>query len=120
MDGGKWNMLFGRDEEMLAGFEFGADAAASSTVNYLPVSRNTVRAYFDGKREEAFKLQQQVLEVCTLFGPYGKLGQDVQKNIMRMAGLDMGPARLPQEDLPAASYEALKKTLESMGVLDHP
>lgn len=120
MDGGRWNMLFGRDEEMLAGFEYGADAAASSTVNYLPVSRNTVKAYFAGDRAEAFKLQQKVLETCSLFGPYGKEGHNVQKNIMRMAGLDVGPSRLPQEDLTEAEFAALKKTLEQMGVLDHP
>ena len=47
---------------------------------------------------------------------YFKFGRNVAtgKAIMRIAGLDCGPVRLPLVDLPKPQYDAMKKELDKI------
>jgi len=37
-----------------------------------------------------------------------------------MSGLDVGPSRLPKQDLPAADFMELEERLAGQGLLDRP
>jgi len=117
---GKYNMLFGRDEQALAAFDLGADAAVSSTVNYAPSLREAVQAYQSGDKALAWAKQAENARLCSLFGQFESQGKNVQKNIIKMSGMDVGPSRLPKRDLDAAEYEALKAQLVSLKMIDVP
>merc|ERR1712217_606702 len=93
--GGKYNMIYGRDEQALAAMDMGAEAAVSSTVNYAPSLRDAVQAYESGDMKTAWAKQAENAKLCSMFGQYGSEGKNVQKSILKMAGLDAGGSRLP-------------------------
>merc|ERR550514_2414750 len=51
--GGKYNMLFGRDEEALAALELGAATAVSSTIQFSPTLREALSLASKGDRDGA-------------------------------------------------------------------
>merc|ERR1711988_1184638 len=90
---GKYNMLYGRDEQLFAALQLGADTGVSSTIQYAPSLRDTWTLYKKGE-------------------------MNVQKNIMKMVGLDVGPSRLPKKDLPIERYSAFEKELTAGNLID--
>lgn len=115
---GKYNLLFGRDDKGLSALMLGADGVVSSTVNYSPTLRDVVSLYAKGDMAGAQVAQQRNADLCEAFGPYSTDARNSQKAIMRMAGVDVGPARLPYVDLSEEEYNALQKTLEAGNYLD--
>lgn len=111
----RWNMIYGRDEQLMAAVAFGADAMAGSTFNFLRYTQLTAQEAFAGNHAQAFANQLKVAEVCLLFANYP--GKNVQKAIMRMVGMDVGPPRLPKFDLDESEYVDLFNKLSSMNVL---
>merc|ERR1712113_1225374 len=96
--GGKYNMLYGRDEQALAAMEMGADAAVSSTINYAPSLREALHFWESGDKRRAYLKQAENSKLCSLFGQYEAQAKNVQKNIMKMVGMDVGRSRLPKRD----------------------
>merc|ERR1712045_716538 len=105
---GKYNMLYGRDEQALAAFEMGAEAAVSSTVNYAPSLREAIHLYELGEKRAAYEQQATNAKLCSMLGQYEKASKNVQKNIMKMVGIDAGPSRLPKLDLNNSELASLK------------
>ena len=91
---GKYNMLYGRDEQAVAALLLGAEAAVSSTIGYAPSLRNAVSLWRAGKQPEAVAQQKVNAELCSFFGAYESQAINVQKNIMAMVGMPVGPSRL--------------------------
>lgn len=116
---GKYNMLYGRDEQAFAALELGADAAVSSTVQYAPSLRQVVSLYAKGDKAGARAAQEVNAKLCTMFGDFAG-DQNIQKNIMKMTGMDVGPSRLPKRDLTAAEYAAFEKELRAADLIDKP
>jgi len=56
------------------------------------------------------------------YGPLADQGFTAEKALMKMAGFDVGPVRLPQLGLTRfpQAYQELKAKLVAMGVLDTP
>merc|ERR1712130_386889 len=108
---GKYNMLYGRDEQALAALDIGADAAVSSTVQYSPSLRQAIYLWSKGDKLGAKTAQEENARLCSLFGGYGPQAKNVQKNIMKMVGMDVGPSRLPYADLEAQEYSDLNALL---------
>merc|ERR1711998_713926 len=99
-------MLFGRDEMAISALDMYADAAVSSTVQYSRSLRDVISLYANGDRKGALAAQEVNAKLCTKFGRYaGDI--NVQKNIMKMAGMDVGPSRLPKRDLSEEEYKSL-------------
>lgn len=117
---GKYNMLFGRDEEALAAMSLGADAAVSSTVQYAPSLREALALYAKGEMAQAKAAQMTNAQLCSMFAPYETQAKNVQKNIMKMSGMDVGPSRLPKRDLEADEFEALRAKLTAGQLIDPP
>jgi N-acetylneuraminate lyase len=116
--GGKYNMLYGRDEQAIAALMLGAEAAVSSTIGYSPTLRKAVTLALAGKQAEAKAQQELNAKLCSFFGQYESLAMNVQKNIMRMVGMAVGPSRLPKRDLDDTTYKALETQLRDLDLLD--
>merc|ERR1712064_243675 len=115
---GKYNMLYGRDEQAVAALVLGADAAVSSTCQYAPSLRETMKLYEQGDMSGALKEQMTNAKLCSQFGQYETKAENVQKNIMKMVGMDVGPSRLPKRDLSSTEYADLEATLRQDKLID--
>merc|ERR1719261_2093942 len=103
-------MLYGRDEQLFAALELGADAGVSSTIQYAPSLRDVWSLWQKGDIAGSKKAQEINAKLCTTFGDFtGDL--NVQKNIMKMVGMDVGPSRLPKRDLKSTDHVAFEQTL---------
>merc|ERR1712066_31209 len=87
---GKYNMLYGRDEQLLAALELGADTGVSSTIQYAPSLRDVWSLYKKGDKVGARRSQAVNAKLCNTFGGF-EGDQNVQKNIIKMVGMDVGP-----------------------------
>lgn len=115
----KYNMLYGRDEQAFAALELGADAAVTSTAQYAPSLREMVALYKKGDKKGAKAKQEENAKLCSMFGDF-EGDQNIQKNIMKMAGLDVGPSRLPKRDLNPTEYAEFASQLHKAGLIDLP
>lgn len=115
-DGGRFDMLFGRDELLLAGLDAGAAGAIGSTYNYMaPLYLRLLAAWAAGDRPQAEQLQARATAIIDVMIRHG--GLPAGKRIMGLSGVDCGPVRPPLVNLSAAAVTELRGELESAG---HP
>ena len=113
-NGGHYDMLWGRDENMLAALALGSKGAVGSTFNYIaPLYTRLTEAFNNGDWEHARLLQVQSILMIQLLGKYG--GITVGKGYMKLAGLDCGGFRLPLTNMDAAQFERFKADVEETG-----
>jgi len=118
--GGRFNILFGRDELMLCSLVLGACGAVGSTFNYVAALYHKLIAAFDAGDIEAareYQLTSQRIIDAFVRAPGTPLG--AQKTIMKMIGLDVGPARPPQQNLTDTEYDGLRARLEEIGLFEY-
>jgi N-acetylneuraminate lyase len=105
---GKYNMLWGRDENMLPALALGTKAAVGSTYNYAaPLYNHLMEAFANGDLAKAQELQQQSIDMIRLLGKYG--GMATGKAYMKIIGMDCGTFRLPIKNLTALQMEAFRE-----------
>lgn len=105
---GKYNMLWGRDENMLPALALGTKAAVGSTYNYAaPLYNHLMEAFANGDLATAQELQQQSIDMIRLLGKYG--GMATGKAYMKIIGMDCGTFRLPIKNLTALQMEAFRE-----------
>lgn len=113
LDGGRYRILFGRDELYLAGLACGARGAVGSTYNFAaPLFHRLTAAFEQGDWECARRHQgalQEVVAVLTRFP-----GLAAQKHAMRRVGQDLGPVRAPARALSSADVDELDKALDAI------
>ena len=113
-EGGKFDVLFGRDEMLLASLVVGAKGAVGSTYNYLaPIFNRLLEAYRHGDLAKAEAEQVKANEVIAVMIRHG--GLPAAKVIMSFLGLDCGPVRLPLRSLTEVQTKALRDDLEKAG-----
>jgi len=101
----RYEILFGRDEILLAGLALGATGAVGSTYNFAaPLYHRIMRAFAAGKLAAARKEQERSMEFVQIMNRYG--GLPANKAMMKLAGVDCGPVRAP---LPRLDRDAEKK-----------
>lgn len=111
---GKYDMLWGRDENMLPALALGTKASVGSTFNYAaPLYYQLIDAFNNGDLKAANALQQQSIDMITLLGKYG--GIATGKAYMKLLGIDCGEFRLPVKNMNAEQFEAFKKDTEQIG-----
>ncbi|HVZ24495.1 MAG TPA: dihydrodipicolinate synthase family protein [Sediminibacterium sp.] len=111
---GKYDMLWGRDENMLSALAVGAKGAVGSTFNYAaPLYHRLIAAYEQGEMTAARKLQQQSIDMIRLLGKYG--GIAVGKAFMKLAGMVCGEFRLPVMNMTANDFERFKEDAMAVG-----
>lgn len=110
----KYDMLWGRDENMLPALSIGAKGAVGSTFNYAaPLYHELIGAFGRGDLKTASGLQQKSIDMIRLLGKYG--GIATGKAYMKLIGLDCGEFRLPVKNMSAANFELFKKDVSSLG-----
>lgn len=103
-ENGKYDLLWGRDENMLSALVLGCTGAVGSTYNYAaPLYHALIEAFNNGNLGEARKLQQLSVDMISLLGKYG--GIATGKAYMKYVGLDCGKFRSPVKNMPDEMYE---------------
>ncbi len=110
---GKYDLLWGRDENMLAALALGAKGSVGSTFNYAaPLYYRLIAAFENGDLEQARDLQQQSIDMIRLLGKYG--GIATGKAYMKLLGIDCGAFRLPVRNMSAAQFEKFSEEVEQL------
>jgi len=110
----KYDMLWGRDENMLAALALGAKGSVGSTFNYMaPVYHNLIRAFESGDLVAARKWQQKSIDLINLLGKYG--GIATGKAYMKLLGLDCGKFRLPVSNMADNRFNDFYNEASSLG-----
>ncbi len=109
----KYDMLWGRDENMLPALSLGTKASVGSTFNYAaPLYHQLIDAFHKGELVKAQELQQKSIDMIRLLGKYG--GIATGKAYMKLIGLDCGEFRLPVKNMNATDFEAFQKEVAAL------
>ena len=110
---GKYDMLWGRDENMLSALAVGAKGAVGSTFNYAaPLYYDLIDAFNNNNLKKAQALQLKSIDMITLLGKYGGIASG--KVYMKLIGLDCGEFRLPVKNMSSHQFELFKKDTEQI------
>ncbi len=110
---GYYDMLWGRDENMLSALAVGAKSAVGSTFNYAaPLYHQLIQSFDDNAFEKAKHLQQQSINMIRLLGKYG--GIATGKAYMKLVGLDCGEFRLPVKNMSSEQFAHFQKDVAAL------
>lgn len=111
---GKYDMLWGRDENTLPALSVGAKACVGSTFNYAaPLYLELISAFNNGDMEKAAICQQRSIDMIRLLGKYG--GIATGKAYMKLLGLNCGEFRLPVKNMNTEEFNQFTKDAKSIG-----
>ena len=114
LEGGRFEVLHGFDEILLAGLALGAETGVGSTYNYMaPVYLRIMECVRKGDLEEARRLQMISVEVVKIIIRHGG-GVRGGKAIMNLMGIECGTCRRPLTPWEDNELETLRKELESI------
>ena len=106
MSAGRWEILFGCDELLLAGYALGARGAVCSTYNFMaPLYHSLISAFDSGDLATARRLQAHSIRVIRLLQTFGYPA--ASKYLLNLYSLDLGPVRCPLHNLTSAQQQAL-------------
>jgi N-acetylneuraminate lyase len=109
----KYDMLWGRDENLLSALVLGTRGGVGSTFNYAaPLYYKMIDAFNNGNLETARKLQQKSINMIRLLGKYG--GIATGKAFMRYVGLDCGEFRLPLKNMSREDYRKFTEDVKAL------
>lgn len=115
LENGKFDILHGQDEALLAGLTLGAKAAIGTTYNFMaPVFNSIIEKFRKKQLEQALEIQKKANEVIAVMLSTGSAISG-GKAMMKMNGIDCGPCRLPLSTLCEEQEEKLRKDLEKIG-----
>jgi N-acetylneuraminate lyase len=110
---GKYDMLWGRDENMLSALVLGSKGAVGSTFNYLaPLYNRLIEAFEKNDLTTAAALQQKSIDLIRLLGKYG--GIATGKAYMKLVDFDFGGFRLPVKNMDATAFERFSADVNSL------
>lgn len=118
IDGGRFDMLFGRDELLICGLALGCTGAVGSTYNFMaPLYLELWDAFTQGDVKRANELQLLSMQVIqTMFSHGDPL--ICGKAIMKMLGVDCGGMRLPLRTIEKSEVDLLRDDLDRLGFFD--
>jgi N-acetylneuraminate lyase len=113
LDDGRFDMLFGMDEMLLAGLTVGACGAVGTTYSFAaPLYHRIIEAFASGDLATARRWQATAVQMIRTVQAFPN---HVFKSVMKMVGVDCGPVRLPLVSLADADQQRLRGELESIG-----
>lgn len=111
----KYDMLWGRDENMLSALVLGAKGAVGSTYNYAaPLYNALISSFEGGDLVTAQRLQQESIDIIRLLGKYG--GIATGKAYMKFVGLDCGEFRLPVKNMSVQQFNEFKEEVKNLNI----
>jgi N-acetylneuraminate lyase len=113
LDEGRFDVPFGVDEMLLAALALGGTSAVGSTYNFAaPIYHRLIQAFAAGDFAAARTEQFRSVRIVSLLAARGYMAS--AKAVMKMLGVEVGPARLPNGNLTSDQETALKRELESL------
>ena len=117
LENGRWDILHGYDEILLAGLALGVTGAVGSTYNYMAsLYHGMISDFEQGNLAAARKKQDLSIRMVGILNKYGG-AVPAGKALMKSAGVDCGPCRLPVKNV-GDSYGQLLQEMENEGVLN--
>jgi N-acetylneuraminate lyase len=114
---GAFDVPFGFDEMLLAALALGARGAVGSTYNFAaPIYHRVIDAFHIGDLARAREAQFRSVRLVQLLVSHGFMG--AAKATMKLLGIDVGPARLPNGSLSAEQVDKLRRDLEELGFFE--
>ncbi len=114
---GAFDIPFGFDEMLLGALALGAAGAVGSSFNFAaPIYNRLIAAFQRGDLNAAREEQMRSVRTIQKLAARGYMG--AAKAVMKMLGVDVGPARLPCASLDAEQTSALRAELEQMGFFE--
>jgi len=118
-EGGRYDLLFGRDERLLSSLAVGARGAVGSTYNFAaPIYRKVIAAFETGDQKAAQELQDLAVKMIDLLIAGGPSPIATFKWFMKRVGVDCGPTRLPLQNPSTEQIDMLERKLEAIGIYD--
>ena len=109
----KYDLLWGRDENMLSALVLGAKGAIGSTFNYAaPLYQQMIATFEQGDLEKARALQLKSIDMIRLLGKYG--GIATGKAYMKLVNLDCGEFRLPVRNMDFRQFGEFRRDVEAL------
>ena len=116
-DAGAFDCPWGIDEALLAALALGAQGGVGSTYNFAaPIYHRLMRAFANNDWDTARAQQLRSVRTVQVLSSHGYMG--AAKSVMKMLGVDVGPARLPNTSLNAEQATKLEAELRTMGFFD--
>lgn len=110
---GKYDMLWGRDENLLSALVLGTRSGVGSTYNYAaPLYYKLIDAFDHGDLVLARQLQQKAIDMIRLLGKYG--GIATGKAYMRYVGFDCGEFRSPVKNMSRDDYKTFVEDVKAL------
>jgi N-acetylneuraminate lyase len=114
---GRFDVLWGTDEYLLAALALGAIGAVGSTYNFAaPIYNRLIAAFERGDLAAARVEQYRSVQLIALLASYGFMA--AAKAVMGFLGVEVGPARLPNAGLTAEQARELRGDLERLGFFE--
>jgi N-acetylneuraminate lyase len=111
---GRFDVLWGLDEFLLAAVALGAEGAVGATYNFAaPMYQRIIEAVKRCDLAAGRVDQFRSVELIALMVRFGFLAS--AKEAMRMRGLEMGPARLPNANMNETKAREFRAELERLG-----
>jgi N-acetylneuraminate lyase len=115
--GGAFDIPFGFDEMLLGALALGATGAVGSSFNFAaPLYTRLIAAFQRGDLAAARAEQLRSVRLIQTLAARGYMG--AAKATMRMLGVEVGPARLPNSSLSGEQQAALRADLEALGFFE--
>jgi N-acetylneuraminate lyase len=116
---GKYDVMYGFDENHLAALAVGATGCIGSTFCFSAPLYLSVREQFEkGNMIEARKQMLYLVEMVRVVVKYPPI--PAQKAVMKMLGFDMGPCRNPLQILTDEQYNTLYNELVEIDFFNQP
>lgn len=117
-DGGKYDILYGRDETLICSLALGCRGAVGSTYNIIaPLYSQLIDAFDSGNLDKARRLQRISMKIIRLLAGTGCFNSAL-KEAMNMIGFNLGKVRSPLKNIEAEKVAGLKTGLEKLGFFD--
>lgn len=114
---GRFDVLWGIDEYLLAALALGGQGAVGSSYNFAaPIYHRLWTAFTQGDLATARAEQYRSVQLIELIASYGYMA--AAKATMGFLGVDVGAPRLPNTSLTVAEQQKLRKALEQLGFFD--
>ena len=111
---GAFDIPFGFDEMLLGALALGATGAVGSGFNFAaPIYQRILKAYASGDFATARAGQLRGVRLVQVLARHGYMG--AAKAVMKILGVDVGPARLPNGNLSPDQVATLRADLEKLG-----
>jgi N-acetylneuraminate lyase len=117
--GDRLDVLYGRDETLLAGLALGARGAVGSTYNFAaPLYVRLIEAFDAGDLDRARALQRASRQMIAFLAGVAGSFLPAAKAVMAMVGADCGPVRPPLAPLEHGQVDAVRRGLADLGFDD--